>query len=733
MFNKLKSFLPKSKQAPINDASEEDIFNRYVPTNYILNQIGCNTASYDNTFPNITRIAEAFAEVLPYAVDERGEKLKEQPRLIKVLYNPNKEMSGRDFFETIAVMMLVHPVVPILCWHEERGEIVPGGPITPDNIAAFTFLEGAAISRINGVTTYDTGEARWTDRDVISLSMNVNPYDLLKGYSPSQAIKKWATTDDYIADYQNATFRNGATPAGIFTITAPSVEAYNKAVDEMQRHHRGAGNANNVMYTHRPASSIDGKPAAAGVEWTPFAQTNKDLTLDAIFNQANQKIDMNFGVPEEVKGHLSNSTYASAEVADYIFSRRVIYPKLVKIWSKFTHGFNMVSGGAGFAISFDYEVPVLTDTRKLQAETLQLMTNAGYTLESAVEALQLPKSFLKLEESEQQKPAENAEVQTTTEEKPSQAETTKAVKSKLLEGDLVSPENPDAPPVDTQLLAAVATLLNIAIDEAVRLIREMFKGDKKSVGAIITQLKKDIASDQKNEDDIIIAIILYLMNRSGQEAMTEFADRLKLEDSSFLMGAGDLSEVRKRIEKLLEEFNQQTIDKIDETLNNSVAANMSADDTALTIEALKQSEAYRAERWARSEEHIADNTAVLIAARMAAEKSNNVAYKIWRINPESPDICPLCVRMSGERVRLGETFSNGDMIPHRHPHCYCYAEIVFENEKSVKVCCPKCGRYVMESTGGVMKNVICTNSKCKMHFDVEVSADGKIKSKEVKP
>ena len=195
----------------------------------------------------------------------------------------------------------------------------------------------------------------------------------------------------------NAQFRNGAVPAGQFTITAPSVAIYNDIVDRMQEQFRGARKAGNIMYVHRPTSSIDGKPEAAAIEWTPFAQTNKELTLDAVYNQANHKIDTIFGVPEEIKGHLSNSNYASAEVADYVFARRVVYPKLVKVYSRLTHEFNRIFGGMGFALSFNYELPMLTDTRKLQAEALKTMIEAGFAHESAVEALRLPESFRRLE------------------------------------------------------------------------------------------------------------------------------------------------------------------------------------------------------------------------------------------------------------------------------------------------------------------------------------------------
>lgn len=296
--------------------------------------------------------------------------------------------------EALAVMLLVHPKVYLLVWRKgENGEPVAGGEITEQNICGLTFMEGVSERIVGGKSEFGINGKVFTEREVISLSLAVNPYSLNDGYSPSVAAKKWATTDDYIAEYHNAQFRNNARPAGMITIVADSEDEFNDAVDTIEAKFRGARNAGNTIYNMRPSQTLDGKPAPAKIEWTPFTMTNKDLTLQPIYDQANRKMENVFGVPDEVRGHLQNSNYASAEVADYIFSRRVIYPMLVKIYAKLNHGLNIVTGGMGYALTFHYEVPMLTDTRKLQAEALKTMIDAGFSVDSSVEALRLPESY----------------------------------------------------------------------------------------------------------------------------------------------------------------------------------------------------------------------------------------------------------------------------------------------------------------------------------------------------
>lgn len=742
----------------------------------------CHTKSqsYDNAFPDIVRIAEAFAEVMPYAIDEEGRKLAKQPQLMRALYNPNEEMSGSDFLETLITMLLVHPLVHILVWHYENGEPVPGGPITPDNIAGFTFLERAAVSRLDGKITFRQADKTWTRRDVITLSLNVNPYRLMDGYSPTEAIKKWATVDDYIAEYQSGQFANGGVPAGLMTITAPSVDAYNEAVDRLIAAHTGPTNANRIVYTHRPTSTIDGKPMAAGVEWTPFAQTNKDLTLDALFNQANKKIDMNFGVPEEIKGYLQNSNYASAEVADYVFARRILYPKLVKVYSKLTHEMNRITGGLGFAVSFDFELPVLTDTRKVQAETLVSILEAGFTVESAVEALRLPKSFLKLDKT-QTAQDENLQVEDTTNEKPSQAQTSKTIHDEPC--DHCKYHAKSAENWEGVINPSLKALMFLYQTYLLRIVSDNLANQTADQAIIATKSLVETDAGLKTLRTLITASIFYQLSLNDNESAKKFANRLQLDNPVITLTDSELSDFNlqiqtatalatTKIESGLELDNETTstlaatINKINESLadqniraaiedfadGNTYAAQLdyllvkfsddslnnwaeqtkepaNATETTELIRTVIANEVYRVDRWALTEQHRGEELGKLLAAKDTGNIAELEPYKVWR---HRDGACPSCIALSGETVRADKTFSNGNMVPADHPNCRCYFDVEFlSRAKSIKVTCPSCGRYMFESTGGTMKNVICANSKCKKHYDIEVNK-GKIIAKERK-
>lgn len=689
------------------------------------------SGSYDNTFPNISRIAESFMTILPYAVDGRGERLRSNPQLISALYNPNKEMSGIDFFEALMVMSLVHPTVYILCWHNERGAATPGGVITKDNIAGFTFLENPSVVVEDGVTVYRQGTQTWTENEVISISLNINPYSLISGYSPSLAAKKWATIDDYIADFQSGFFKNGAIPAGEFVITAKDVASYNATVDMLQEKHRGAGQNNNVVYVHRPTSAIDGKPMNAQIEWVPFSQANKDMTLQALFDQANKKIDMDFGVPQEIKGYLQNSNYASVNVAERIFDKYVTYPKALKIWSKFTHEMNRITGGLGFAISFDFDITTLADEEKVKAETAQVQFNtlnsaleAGFTLESAVKSLDLPESFAKLSERVVQETDTNVDIKNENKKPASQLETSTKL-AKPAKKKIIKIEEDE---FDKELRDEIEEYMESQIDAEIEQKRfdEELRSKKfaKDLFAIIALIILDVGIKQYEESREEVT------KAGGDiEKMTEYklSDELK-------------TRYQKYLEKVSLSYTADTADSIKRVLDQAVVEGWSTNDLKMKLREIMNNDKWRVERLLRSEKHRAEGMAGLDAMEQLAKETGLKIYKTWHLNPLTPNPCDKCQELDGKRIEMHESFGDTDEdfatmeAADGHPNCNCYLTFDFEKlaeSKIVKVTCPKCGRYMFESKGGNANNVICANSRCKKHFNFEI-IDGKVAATEVK-
>lgn len=687
--------------------------------------------SYDNTFPNVSRIAEQFAGIMPYAVDEKGERLSQTPQLITALYNPNREMSGVEFFEALMVMALVHPTVYVLC-HGRDGR--PGG-ITPTNIGGFTFLENptVTIDPATGKVHYRQGTQEYTDSEVVAISLNINPYSIISGYSPSMAAKKWSTVDDCLADYQAGFFNNNARPSGQMIVTAKDAETFNEIVNKLQQSYTGPGNNNKIAYVHRPTSQIDGKPLNSQLEWVPMAQPNSELGLQELFDQANKKIDMDFGVPQEIKGYLSNSNYASVNVAERIFDKYVVLPKAIKIWSKFTHEMNRITGGLGFAISFDYEISSLADEDKVRAEikktnfeTLQSAINAGFSLESAVDALDLPPELKKLVERPQEAP-ETPVVEEGDNMNVSQTETStksvKGLKSKAIEPAQWESDNPE-------LKNTIVGYMSDQIDAA---------AEDKEFNTI---------NESKRFSRLLWAALAGVVLLNGEEKTNEATERVsevggdieKIEEYAIS------EDLRTSYEKYLDQvsfsFTEDTEYSIKRVLEASEVYGWSESEKRDALREIMDTDEWRVQRLGKTEQHRAELMGGLDAMRKVAEETGVTIYKVWHLNPESLNHCEECKDLDGQRLPLDDSF--GDFpagtgeVADAHPNCLCFLTYEFEGiepieteRKSVKVTCPKCGRYLFESEGGNAKNVICSNSKCKRHWDFDIK-DGEINSKEIK-
>lgn len=348
---------------------------------------------FENAYPSITKINNKFMKIRPFAINEKGERIEQRTPVIDALYSPNKLNSSVEFREALSLMYLVHPKTHILVWRKEGAAVVPGGNIRPNNIAGFTFMENVSSVTINGKTTYtlysDNGMSTYTDDEVITLR-GLNPYAINSGgYSATLAAKKWATIDDYIAQYQKGFFENGAVPSGRFNIIANSLQDFKDIKNRLESSHRGAGHNNNIDYVYTPVDPSTGKPTQAQIEWIPYSVSNRELSLKDLFEQANKKIDSAYGVPASIRGVGENNNYATARTDQQNFMENVVDPITLKIWTGFTHELNRITGGLGVGISYDIDIPSLADEEKVEEERdkikderVQAWLERGYSLSS---------------------------------------------------------------------------------------------------------------------------------------------------------------------------------------------------------------------------------------------------------------------------------------------------------------------------------------------------------------
>lgn len=585
MFDKLKAiFAPKMthrQYAPSHGM--QSIFNHY------------SSDAYSSAYPSIRAIANEYMGIKPFAIDANGEPIQNHP-IINALYHPNQLDSSVAFFEKIAVSTLYHKKTYLLVWRDEGGNARPGGNFygtKGNNIAGFTFLEYPAVSRVDGKTYYNIGSQKFSEDEVIVLPGGVNPVSLYDGYSPSEASRRWATLDDYIADFQSGFFENGAVPAGLVSIVAGSEKEFNDIVDTIESRHKGAGKNGRVTYAHTPIDQT-GKPAQAQITWTAFSEKNRDIGLADIFKQVNDKIDTAYGVPAIVKGIDDAATYANAQVAQAGFSKRAVYPLALRNYTQLNHELNRITGGTGIAITFKYDIPTISDEKKVEAERKAVegqiiisMLNTGYSLDSIVDAFELSNAY-KLLNKTSEPVIEN--------DKPD-----------VDEGNEVA-GSPDPEEIDgTKPLNLRPTA---ELSDQQKIEAETIKFMEAQIGRVISELKETDAepeADDKELDNyveemmLIITGILLAYGEDSYDTGIALAGLSVKELQGFNIADTTLDNYRAYLRRVGTTYSQDTAKSIRKVLENSVEQGLSRKDTEKALKEIVNIDDWRVKRLARTE------------------------------------------------------------------------------------------------------------------------------------
>lgn len=603
------------------------------------------TDKYASIYPSIKAISNEFMSISPYAVDGKAKKLERVPIGLQALYNPNQLDSSISFREKLAVMNLTHRMTYVLVWRREGNKAVLGGQITANNIGGFTFLENPAITIRDKKTYYSVGAQEFSEDNVIAIPGGVDPSGLYRGYAPGIASARWATLDEYIADFQQGFFENGAIPAGQFVITSASIQDYNDTVAKLQEAHRGAGKNNNVTYTPRPVDPGTGKAAESKIEWIPFQVNNKDIDFKNLFDQANKRIESTFGVPASIRGVGESNNYATARVDQQNFIRFTIKPIALRIYTQITHELNRITGGLGYAITFELDYPAVADEEKVQEETKQIRdTRAqrwielGYSISSVnnylksgnLEDLEL-EEVIEIEDGDADVDDGNEVLSSPN---PDDVDgVTPVPRSEVAKG-----KNPKAEITDEDRIEAVAkTFMKSQIDRA------------------ISELNNDInALEEPTKDELdafivsMLAIVTTILIANGEEG---YASGLALAGltpeglQGFMLTETAKDTYEMYLRRVGESYGKDTAESIRKVLLDANNNGLTRVETENALRNILDTDDWRVKRLGRTELNNAQNIGKLEGMKsLSAEVGGN-----WEktIDHSKGNICPLCASQEG--------------------------------------------------------------------------------------
>ena len=229
----------------------------------------------------------------------------------------------------------------------------------------------------------------------MTLRFSRSPRNLQRGVSPATAVRAWAQAEDVLAQYERAYIENGAIPASITFIRASSYDKFNQTRRELEGNLKGASNHGKTVYVWRQFNNDTGE-SLDQVEVKTIQGNNSTLAIKELTDIINDHLNKAFGVSNFILGDDSSAKYDNAELSDYQFIKRRVYPALMAFWDQFQFELDRVVGGLGYGIQFELELPDLTDRLKTKAEiaeirtrTLTSMIQNGANPTDAVKALGL--------------------------------------------------------------------------------------------------------------------------------------------------------------------------------------------------------------------------------------------------------------------------------------------------------------------------------------------------------
>jgi len=631
---------------------------------------------YENGYSSIRAIADRFMTIRPYAVDEKNEALDPTPNVINVLSRPNTDMSPVDFRDAFAVMTMVWDKTYILVWQKQGNQppIPAKEGITEEQIAGFTFLEGVQEENVGNGLQYKVNvrtaagliEPRIYYPHQVAVIRDTNPRNLIGGYSPTRAAKRWTRIEDYIADYQAGFFENGAVPSGQFIITAPTVKEYNDIVDGLTDKHKGAKQNNNVVYTYQPLDKETGKPSQASITWIPFNTANKDMALKDIFEQSSKKIDSVYRVSAFIRAMDEAPNRATAQVIERNFVENTVRPFAIKKWARLQHELNRITGGLGYAIKFTLDTPNIAEEQKLIAETdtlnianLDSLLTQGYTFDSSLRALDLPDRFKLLRKVGEPESTDEDDDNPDITEKDDKSVTpgnggsngkTPKVRNELSDADIVNYE--------AQLYEPARVLMQSQVDNAVLSIQP--------ANAITEATDED---KDKFVDDmmvIISGILVYAGATQWEEGRQILqAAGITPPSASYSVTESALDRYRKYLKTIADSYTDDTATAIRTQLERSYAEDLSLSDTQAALRNIMNTDAWRIKRISTSEVNRSGGIASVEAMIKIEDESEGTIEKSMMTTSGNP--CEFCLSRVGVwfpvksiMVKKGDTVTGVD-------------------------------------------------------------------------
>jgi len=607
-------------------------------------------SDYENLFAQVRPLVNDMKLVRPYGVGANGAKLpKNRTPELNLLNYPNEDMGWAEFADLMFSTWLTKDQLYIHAW--KQGKRIIGYTVIP---AAARLWNGHEYTwQVQGA---DGHIETLTQDEVMTLRFSRNPDNPDQGVSPATAVRIWTQVDDVISQYQRSYFENGAIPATLTFITASTQEKYDAVRKELETKTRGANNANKTVYIWRQMLPDTGETKDQ-IEVKTIQAPNSTLAIKDIVTIVNDKLNKSVGVSNFILGDDSSAKYDNAELSDYQFIKRRVYPALITFWSQFQHELDRITGGLGYGIQFDLEIPDLTERLKTQAETnarnaetLIKLIQAGASSDYATKALKLNSYWF------------NAGIGIQSAREADRALAKLQAIRELNSADKTPTEPKIEPKTDAhQHVCHHTDAIPVAFGDDERTAKTIY--DK------LISLARAIVTENPNYDfeavqDELISLLIDEAERGGEYGLERLEELFDEPETKAIIEKAieqgiDISDaltdrIKERTHTIVEDYSKETRERMTAVLNN--AEEMTAEEMREKLEEIIPSA--RAAIIARNETVYAFRSGRLEQDKDIAERMG-FADKLkltWHCTKDS-NTCDVCAAMDGQSIYIGQAYN----------------------------------------------------------------------------
>lgn len=657
-------------------------------------------SDYENVFAQVQPLINDMKMVRPFGVGKNGGRLPLQrtPELV-LLDNPNDEMGWGEFAGAMFATWLTEDELNIHV-HMDRNK-VRGYTIIPPGCKVY-LGNGDYYFQVHSADNdyYNIGRD-----EVMTLRFSRSPKNLQKGISPATAVRAWAQAEDVLAQYERAYIENGAIPASLTFIRASSEEKFRKVQKELEQNLSGARNHGKTVFLWRPYDNDTGE-SLDQVEVKTIQGNNSTLAIRELTDIINDHLNKAYGVSNFILGDDSSAKYDNAEMSDYQFIKRRVYPALMAFWDQFQFELDRIVGGLGYAIQFELELPDLTErskvraeTARMRAETLTALIRAGSMPLPAVRALGLGKDWEGVARGIWTKALTEPSIY--DKQKVSQ-KNSPAILPPTNNGE----QNVDTHPKHTQTSCTHTSQCGCSVNAQDKL-PPMTEDEKKIYAVLVAMAERIFANSPNIDAEGVIKQINDILAGQAQLGAVDGSKRV----AKLLKDKDVVAELKSNIENLKisktlkDRINRRTTELVNgygkdtKALMESVlesSQGLSAAEIRKELRAVMPT--WQAERIARTETVYAFKSGRLDEDKRITDKYGLKMKLKWRAREGA---CDVCAAMDGEETVVGTKFvdekeyinadgekvvvswdqdqwNDGGQIPEAHPNCRCYFDEIVE-------------------------------------------------------